>query len=71
MNTDKSYLAERLAERRRRVRAGIAGVGVLMGLGTALLLSYPTPGDALALHAPTTTAAQSPQLDGSVTTALR
>ncbi len=71
MNTDKSYLAERLAERRRRVRAGIAGVGVLMGLGTALLLSFPTPREALALQAPTTTAVQASQLDGSVTTALR
>jgi hypothetical protein len=43
MNADKSYLTERLAERRRQVRAGVAGVGLLMALGLALLFSYPTP----------------------------
>jgi hypothetical protein len=43
MNTHDSYLHERLAERRRRVRSGMAGVGVLLALGMGLLLSYPTP----------------------------
>jgi hypothetical protein len=43
MNADESYLNERLAERRRRVRSGVAGVGVLVALGLGLLFSYPAP----------------------------
>jgi hypothetical protein len=43
MSRDSSYLTERLAERRRRVRSGIAGVALLMSLGLGLLWSYPAP----------------------------
>ena len=71
MNADKSYLAERLAERRRRVRAGVAGVGVLMGLGITLLLSYPTPHDGFTARAAATAATMPAQLDGTVVSALR
>ena len=55
MNADDSYLTERLAERRRRVRSGVAGVGLLLALGFGLLLSYPTPDSALQQPGPTAT----------------
>ena len=43
MNADSSYLTERLAERRRRVCYGVAGIALLMALGLGLLLSHPMP----------------------------
>ena len=43
MHTDDSYLNQRRIERRRQVRSGIAGVGLLLALGLGLLLSYPVP----------------------------
>ena len=48
MTNESSYLTERLAERRRRVRSGIAGVALLLALGLALLLSHPMPPAAFA-----------------------
>ena len=53
MSADSSYLTERLAERRKRVRSGVAGIAVLMALGLGLLLSYPmpAPSDAAAVAA--------------------
>jgi hypothetical protein len=71
MNTHDSYLNERLAERRRRVRSGMAGVGVLVALGLGLLLSYPAPRDLAPGALPTSTASQSAALAGAVATALR
>ena len=44
MNADPSYLTERLAERRRRVVSGVAGIALLMVLGFGLLLPHPMPG---------------------------
>jgi hypothetical protein len=72
MNADDSYLNERLAERRRQWRSGVAGVGLLLALGWGLLLSYPTPRPmAPEINASTTTASQSESLNGNATTALR
>ena len=66
MNSEKSYLNERLAERRRRLRSGVAGVGLLMALGVTLLLSYPTPRDGLS-----TAHATASHSNGAVATTLR
>jgi hypothetical protein len=74
MTHDDSYLTERLAERRRRVRSGMAGIGLLLALGWGLLLSYPAPeGSVPQLGALTTatTASQSDGLSAGATTALR
>jgi len=74
MTHDDSYLTERLAERRRQVRSGVAGIGLLLALGWGLLLSYPSPesrGSHLGTLSPTTTASQSDSLNPGVTTALR
>ena len=78
MTHDDSYLTERLAERRRQVRAGMLGIGLLLALGWGLLLSYPAPegsGPQLTtlttLTAATTTAAQSDRLSAGATIALR
>ena len=46
MSADSSYLSERLAERRRRVQSGVAGIALLVALGLGLLLSYPMPASA-------------------------
>ena len=72
MNADDSYLNERLAERRRQLRSGVAGVGLLLALGWGLLLSYPTPRPTAPEISPsTTTASKSETLNDSTTTALR
>ena len=72
MNADDSYLNERLAERRRQLRSGVAGVGLLLALGWGLLLSYPAPSRlAPETNASTTTASQTDALNGSDATALR
>jgi len=74
MTHDDSYLTERLAERRRQVRSGVAGIGLLLALGWGLLLSYPSPesrGPHLDTLSPTTTVSQSDSLNPGVTTALR
>lgn len=78
MTHEDSYLTERLAERRRQVRSGMAGIGLLLALGWGLLLSYPAPeGSALQLTAIatfTTTAATAPpsdSLSAAAVTALR
>ena len=72
MNADDSYLNERLAERRRQLRSGVLGVGMLLALGWGLLLSYPSPSRmAPEIDASTTTASQSETANGSATTALR
>jgi hypothetical protein len=77
MSHDDSYLTERLAERRRQVRSGMAGIGLLLALGWGLLLSYPAPeGSVPPLATITTittatTASQSDSLSAGAATALR
>ena len=72
MNADDSYLNERIAERRRQLRSGVAGVGLLLALGWGLLLSYPTPSRVVPeTNGSTTTASQSETLNGSAITTLR
>lgn len=75
MTHDDSYLTERLAERRRQVRSGMAGIGLLLALGWGLLLSYPAPEGSVpqltTLTTATTTASQSGDLNGGAATALR
>jgi hypothetical protein len=73
MSHDDSYLTERLAERRRQVRSGMAGIGMLLALGWGLLLTYPAPeGSAPQLSTLTsTTASQSDGLSAGIATALR
>jgi hypothetical protein len=71
MNIDDSYLTRRLAERRRRVLSGVAGVGLLMALGLGLLLSYPAPNADTPRLGDTTAAAHTDTLTGTTTTALR
>jgi hypothetical protein len=75
MTHDDSYLTERLAERRRRVRSGMAGIGLLLALGWGLLLSYPAPEGSVpqltTLTTTTTTASQSDGLSAGAATALR
>ena len=43
MSAEASYLTERLAERRKRVGSGVAGIVLLLALGLGLLLSHPMP----------------------------
>jgi hypothetical protein len=69
MNADDSYLNERLAERRHRVRSGMAGVGLLVALGLGLLLSFPAPRDLAPTALPTNSASQSAALAGNAVTA--
>jgi hypothetical protein len=72
MHGDDSYLNERIAERRRQLRSGVAGVGLLLALGWGLLLSYPAPSRVIPeTNGSTTTAAQSDTLNGGANTALR
>ena len=75
MTHEDSYLTERLAERRRQVRSGAAGIGLLLALGWGLLLTYPAPEGRVpqltALTTTTTTTSQSDGLSASATTALR
>jgi hypothetical protein len=54
MPHDDSYLNARLAERRRQVRSGMAGIGLLLALGWGLLWTYPA-----AAHAATNARAAS------------
>ncbi len=75
MTDDDSYLTERLAERRRQVRSGMAGIGLLLALGWGLLLSYPAPEGSVpqltTITAATATASQSDRLSSGATIALR